>query len=94
MGICLMRNYGQHNATLCGLRAARHEITVTMDQDLQHPPEEIPALLKQLDEGYDVVYGAPQKLPQGFWRNVMTASIKRLLASVMGVPSVDRKSVV
>jgi glycosyltransferase involved in cell wall biosynthesis len=41
-GINLMRNYGQHNATLCGVRAARYEITVTMDQDLQHPPEESP----------------------------------------------------
>lgn len=36
-GIRLMRNYGQHNATLCGVREARFEITVTMDQGLQHP---------------------------------------------------------
>ena len=43
-GIRLMRNYGQHNATLCGVRAAQYEITITMDQDLQHPPEEIPIL--------------------------------------------------
>ena len=41
-GINLMRNYGQHNALLCGIRAARFEILVTMDDDLQHPPEEIP----------------------------------------------------
>lgn len=87
-GINLMRNYGQHNATLCGVRAARYEITVTMDQDLQHPPSELPALLSKLNEGYDVVYGAPRKLPQGFLRNVLTANIKRLLARVMGVPSV------
>ncbi len=87
-GINLMRNYGQHNATLCGLRAARYKITVTMDQDLQHPPEEIPALLSKLNEGFDVVYGAPRKLPQGFLRNLLTANIKRLLARVMGVPSV------
>lgn len=87
-GINLRRNYGQHNATLCGVRAARYEITVTMDQDLQHPPEEIPALLAKLNEGFDVVYGAPRKLPQGFARNILTANIKRLLARVMGVPSV------
>jgi undecaprenyl-phosphate 4-deoxy-4-formamido-L-arabinose transferase len=91
-GIRLMRNYGQHNATLCGVRAAQYEVTVTMDQDLQHPPEEIPQLLKKLDEGFDVVYGSPRKLPQGFWRNFMTASIKRLLARVMGVPSVKNIS--
>lgn len=44
-GIRLMRNYGQHNATLCGVRAAQYDVIVTMDQDLQHPPEEIPVLL-------------------------------------------------
>ncbi|HRQ22509.1 MAG TPA: glycosyltransferase family 2 protein, partial [Anaerolineales bacterium] len=87
-GVNLMRNYGQHNATLCGVRAARYEITVTMDQDLQHPPSELPALLSKLNEGFDVVYGAPRKLPQGFLRNLLTANIKRLLARVMGVPSV------
>ena len=61
-GIRLMRNYGQHNATLCGVRAAQYEITITMDQDLQHPPEEIPVLLAELENGFDVVYGAPKKL--------------------------------
>jgi len=91
-GICLMRNYGQHNATLCGIRSAVYELIVTMDQDLQHPPEEIPVLLAKLGEGFDVVYGAPRKLPQGFWRNVTTANMKRLLASVMGVPSVKNIS--
>jgi undecaprenyl-phosphate 4-deoxy-4-formamido-L-arabinose transferase len=40
-GINLMRNYGQHNATLCGVREAHGEITVTMDDDLQHPPRKI-----------------------------------------------------
>lgn len=91
-GIRMMRNYGQHNATLCGVRAARYEVTVTMDQDLQHPPEEIPNLLTRLEEGYDVVYGSPQKLPQGFWRNVMTAGIKWILARVIGLPAVRNVS--
>lgn len=86
-GLRLMRNYGQHNATLCGVRAARYEICATMDQDLQHPPEALPLLLAQLAE-YDVVYGAPRKLPQGLVRNLLTALIKRLLAKVMGLPSV------
>ena len=91
-GICMMRNYGQHNATLCGVRLARYDVTVTMDQDLQHPPEEIPLLLAKLEEGYDVVYGAPKKLPQGFLRNLMTASIKQILARVIGLPSVRNVS--
>ena len=87
-GVRLMRNYGQHNATLCGLRLARYEITVTMDQDLQHQPEDIPLLLARLEEGFDVVYGAPKKLPQGFMRNLLTANIKRILALTMNVPLV------
>lgn len=91
-GICMMRNYGQHNATLCGVRAACHDITITLDQDLQHPPEEIPLLLAKLEEGYDVVYGAPRKLPQALWRNLMTAGIKWILAKVIGVPAVHNVS--
>jgi glycosyltransferase involved in cell wall biosynthesis len=91
-GISMMRNYGQHNATLCGVRAAQYEVVVTMDQDLQHPPEEIPLLLAKLAEGYDVVYGSPRKLPQGFWRNIMTATIKWILAKVIGIASVQNVS--
>src|SRR6478609_959380 len=56
-GINLMRNYGQHNALLCGIRAARNEVVVTMDDDLQHPPEELPKMLAKIQEGYEVVYG-------------------------------------
>jgi glycosyltransferase involved in cell wall biosynthesis len=91
-GINLMRNYGQHNATLCGVRLARYEVTITMDDDLQHRPEQIPYLLAKLDEGYDVVYGAPRRLPQGFFRNEMTRYTKIILARVMGVPSVRNMS--
>lgn len=87
-GVRLMRNYGQHNATLCGVRLARYEVTITMDQDLQHPPEEIPILLAELEKGFDVVYGAPRKLPGGFWRNQVTKLTKIILARLMGVPSV------
>ena len=58
-GIQLARNYGQHNALLCGIRAARGQILVTLDDDLQNPPEEIPKLLAKMGEGWDVVYGTP-----------------------------------
>jgi len=91
-GINLMRNYGQHSATLCGVRLARYEVTVTMDQDLQHPPEQIPVLLAELEKGFDVVYGAPKKLPQSFVRNLLTANIKRVLSNTMNVPSVKNIS--
>ena len=87
-GINLMRNYGQHNATLCGVRAAQYEVIITMDDDLQHPPEEIPLLLNKLAEGYDVVYGIPQKRPHSWWRNWFSVVIKRVLAEVMGIRTI------
>lgn len=83
-GIQLMRNYGQHNALLCGIREARHEVVVTMDDDLQNPPEEIPKLLTKLDEGYDVVYGGPAIGQHGFWRNSASRVSKIALQSALG----------
>lgn len=87
-GINMMRNYGQHNALLCGTRNARHEVIITMDDDLQHPPEEIGKLISKLAEGYDVVYGLPKQLPHSFWRNLFSRFTKRMLAFVMGIPTV------
>ena len=87
-GLNLMRNYGQHNATLCGVRSARFEIIITMDDDLQHPPEEIPQLLAKLGEEYDVVYGIPFRRPHSWWRNWFSVIIKRVLAQVMGIPTI------
>lgn len=84
-GINLMRNFGQHNALVAGVRAAQYPITVTIDDDLQHPPEEIPYLLHKLDEGYDVVYGVPRRLPHAPWRNLTSWLTKRLMSSVVGV---------
>lgn len=84
-GVNLMRNYGQHNALLCGIREARYSTVVTMDDDLQHPPEEIPELLEKLAEGYDVVYGTPRKEQQhGFWRDIASQITKLALQSAMG----------
>ena len=87
-GINLMRNYGQHNAVLCGIRAARYEVIVTLDDDLQHPPEEIHKLLDRLAQGYDVVYGVPEKLPHSWWRNGFSVLTKRALSYVMGVKNI------
>ncbi len=83
-GINLMRNYGQHNALLCGIRAARGEVIVTMDDDLQHPPEEIPALLRALADGPDVVYGTPQREQHGLWRDLASQVTKYALQNAMG----------
>jgi len=83
-GIRLMRNYGQHNALLCGIRAARGRIIVTLDDDLQNPPEEIPRLLSKLNEGYDVVYGTPKKEAHGILRDFASQLTKLVLQKSMG----------
>ena len=83
-GINLMRNYGQHNALLAGIRSARREVVVTLDDDLQNPPEEIPRLLAKLDEGFDVVYGSAQERGFGMLRNAGTAMTKLALRWVIG----------
>ena len=83
-GICLMRNYGQHNALLCGIRAARYATLVTMDDDLQHPPELLPALLAALTPGLDVVYGSPEKQQHGLLRDLASAITKLVLQNAMG----------
>ena len=85
LGIDLSRNYGQHNALLCGILACRHDVIVTLDDDLQHPPEEIPKLLAKLEEGYDVVYGAAEREPHGWWRRAGSRLTKRVLGCILGV---------
>ena len=81
----MMRNYGQHNALLAGIRAACNELIVTLDDDLQNPPEEIPRMIEQLDSGYDVVYGYPEREQHGFWRDLASQITKIALRSAMGV---------
>lgn len=84
-GIKLMRNYGQHAALLCGIRAAQHEIIITMDDDLQHPPTEIIKLLDKLDEGYDVVYGSPEAKQHSLGRSLGSWIIRYSLSAAMKV---------
>jgi len=86
-GINLMRNFGQHNALLCGVREAQKAVIVTMDADLQNPPEEIPKLAGKLEEGYDVVYGVPQKKQHGLMRSLASWLVRATLKSAMNVES-------
>jgi undecaprenyl-phosphate 4-deoxy-4-formamido-L-arabinose transferase len=83
-GIHLMRNFGQHNALLCGIRAAQYEITATLDDDLQNPPEEIPKMLRVLLHGFDVVYGQPERQQHGVLRDAASTLTKIALQSAMG----------
>lgn len=82
-GIRMSRNYGQHNALLCGIRAARYDAIVTMDDDLQNPPEEIGKLLELLGDGVDVVYGTPGTEQHGFLRNQASRITKIALQGAM-----------
>jgi undecaprenyl-phosphate 4-deoxy-4-formamido-L-arabinose transferase len=86
-GVDLVRNFGQHNALLAGIRLARYPVIVTLDDDLQNPPEEVPKLLAKLDDGWDVVYGSPNKAEygrQGLWRRLATQLTKLALKTAMG----------
>src|SRR5262249_25085004 len=83
-GINLMRNVGQHNAILCGIHSAKYEIIVTIDDDLQNPPDQIPLLLKKLEEGFDVVYGAPEDQQHGLLRNIASKITKLVLKNALG----------
>ena len=91
-GIDLMRNYGQHNALLCGVREARFGVIVTMDDDLQHPPEELPRLLAALTPEVDVVYGAPEHQQHGLLRNAASSVTKLALQSALGAATARRVS--
>lgn len=91
-GICLMRNYGQHNALLCGIRAAKFELIATLDDDLQHPPEELPKLLEQLSDSFDVVYGTPEREKHGLLRDLASRITKFALQSAMGAKTARKVS--
>lgn len=82
-GLQMRRNYGQHNALLCGIRAARYDVVVTLDDDLQNPPEEIGRLLDALSDDTDVVYGTPDVEQHGFWRDQASRITKLALQSAM-----------
>ncbi len=90
-GFNLMRNYGQHNALLCGIRAARHDVTVTIDDDLQNPPEEIPRLLAALADR-DVVYGTPEHERHGLFRDLASQVTKLVLQKSMGAQTARQVS--
>jgi undecaprenyl-phosphate 4-deoxy-4-formamido-L-arabinose transferase len=82
-GLDLLRNFGQHNALLAGIRASSGDIVITMDDDLQHPPEEIPRLLDALGD-MDVVYGTPIERVRSWTRDVLAALSKAALGTVLG----------
>ncbi|AGC47647.1 undecaprenol glycosyltransferase [Myxococcus stipitatus DSM 14675] len=86
VGVRLMRNFGQHNATVCGFRHARGRWVVTLDEDLQNPPEEIGTLLARAEEAdADVVYGLPRVRQGPGWRSLASRLIMVIPRKVMRV---------
>jgi len=77
--IHLSKNYGQHNAVLAGIHQARFPVIVTMDDDLQHSPNDIPALLAGLTDKTDIVYGLPIEQPHGYIRGLLSQLVKRII---------------
>ncbi|MGC8659335.1 MAG: glycosyltransferase family 2 protein [Desulfomonilaceae bacterium] len=84
-GVNLSRNFGQHNALLCGVHFAKFQTCVTLDDDLQHPPKEIPKLLAKLEEGFDVVYGVPIIARHGLSRNFSSRFVRWIGTSVFRI---------
>lgn len=72
----LSKNFGQQNATLLGVRKAKENLIITMDDDFQHPPSEIIKLLDALDENTDIVYGVPLDEKRNLFRNVSSIFTK------------------
>jgi undecaprenyl-phosphate 4-deoxy-4-formamido-L-arabinose transferase len=83
------RNYGQHSAVFAGFEAARGEIIVTLDADLQNPPEEIPKLVAKMDEGYDVVGTVRQQRKDSLFRKVASKLINKVTSWATGVQLSD-----
>lgn len=83
-GLRLGRNFGQHAALLAGVRTARNPLIVTLDDDLQNPPEEVPKMLAALSHEVDVVYGLPSRRRQSPWRNFTSMGSKWLMRYSLG----------
>lgn len=93
LGLRLGRNVGQHGALLAGIREARFPLLVTLDDDLQNPPEEIPTLLKVLsDSDVDLVYGTPPVVAQPGWRKFGSRSLRAVLNRSLGVADAESMS--
>jgi glycosyltransferase involved in cell wall biosynthesis len=91
-GFRFQRNFGQHHALLCGIIAARYEVIVTVDDDLQHPVDHVRRLIDKLEEGYDVVYGTPEAEAHSPMRNAASVLTKLMLSSVMGLETAREAS--
>jgi len=87
-GLRLTRNFGQDNAIFSGILESRFEVVATLDDDLQHEPEDLPRLLAKLVEGYDVVYGVLRVRRQVWWKSLLSSAVKRGISFITGLAAV------
>jgi len=85
VGVILNRNYGQHAAVFAGLEQSKGNIVVTLDADLQNPPEEIPRLVDEMDRGVDVVGTVRENRQDSLFRRTASALVNRLVRQTTGV---------
>jgi undecaprenyl-phosphate 4-deoxy-4-formamido-L-arabinose transferase len=83
-------NYGQHMAILAGFEQTRGEIVITLDADLQNPPEEIHKLVAKMREGYDYVGSIRRKRQDSAWRTVASKMMNRLRESITNIHITDQ----
>lgn len=89
VGVLLNRNYGQHAAVMAGFAAARGDMVITLDGDLQNPPEEIPRLVAALRAGNDVVGSVRMGRQDSFLRRLASRLVNRATAGATAVPMTD-----
>jgi polyisoprenyl-phosphate glycosyltransferase len=82
----LIRNFGQHNAIICGFNHCTGKFVVTLDDDLQHPPEEIPKLVSGINEGFSVVYGRYPPENDNFVENYLSRIYQKLIKRILDIP--------
>lgn len=85
VAVILNRNYGQHAAVIAGLEQAKGAIIVTLDADLQNPPEEIPNLVREIERGVDVVGTLREKRQDTIFRRAASAIVNRMVQQATGV---------
>jgi len=83
-------NYGQHMAILAGFQATRGEIVVTLDADLQNPPEEIGALVSKMREGYDYVGSIRRKRQDSLWRTWASKAMNSFREKITHIKITDQ----
>jgi len=85
IGVFLNRNYGQHAAVMAGFEASRGDIVVTLDADLQNPPEEIPKLVHRIEDGFDVVGSVRVPRNDSLFRRISSYVINKTVQKSTGV---------